>query len=90
VQEGLNNIIKHSKAREVNLHILDRDDSIYLILEDDGVGFDEYGDEFKPGSGLHNMKERAKLLNGTTEIHSIPGTGTVIEVTIPIKVQQYE
>lgn len=86
VQEGLNNIVKHSQATEVNLHILDRDDSIYLILEDDGVGFDEHGEEFKPGSGLHNMKERAKLLNGKTEIHSVPGTGTVIEVTIPTKV----
>jgi signal transduction histidine kinase len=90
VQEGLNNIVKHSQATDVNLHILDRDDSIYLILEDNGVGFDENGDEFKPGSGLHNMKERAKLLNGTTEIHSIPGTGTVIEVTIPTKSQHDE
>lgn len=83
VQEGLNNIVKHAKATDVDLHILDKEDSIYLILQDNGVGFDENQKTFKPGSGLRNMKERARLLNGTTEVHSIPGEGTTVEVTIP-------
>lgn len=89
-QEGLNNMVKHSRATTVNLHVLDRDDSIYLILEDNGVGFNEHGEEFQSGSGLHNMKERAKLMGGTTEIHSVPGTGTVIEVSIPVKANNDE
>lgn len=83
LQEGLNNIVKHAKASEVDLHILDKEDSIYLILQDNGVGFDENEETFKPGSGLRNMRERARLLNGTTEVHSIPGEGTTVEVTIP-------
>jgi signal transduction histidine kinase len=83
VQEGLNNIVKHAKATDVDLHILDKEDSIYLILQDNGVGFDENQETFKPGSGLRNMKERARLLNGTTEVHSMPGEGTAVEVTIP-------
>ncbi len=82
VQEGLNNIINHAKASHVNLHILEKDDSIYVIIEDNGVGFDE--SEIIRGSGLRNMNERARLLNGTTEIHSIPGNGTTVEVNIPL------
>ena len=82
VQEGLNNIINHAKASHVNLHVLERDDSIYFIIEDNGVGFTE--NEIIRGSGLQNMKERARLLNGTTDIYSTPGNGTTVEVNIPI------
>lgn len=82
VQEGLNNIINHAKASYVNLHILEKDDSIYVIIEDNGVGFDE--NEIIRGSGLRNMKERARLLNGTTDIYSTSGNGTTVEVNIPL------
>jgi len=34
--------------------------------------------------GLQNIRERAKLLNGSADIHSTPGEGTVIEIHIPI------
>jgi len=81
-QEGLNNIVKHSGATHVNLHLLDHQDEIYLILEDNGNGFDEKKIQF--GFGLRNIRERAKLLNGTAEIQSTPGEGTVVEVHIPI------
>jgi signal transduction histidine kinase len=84
VQEGLNNVVKHSKASHVDLHVLDKEDSIYLILEDNGIGFDEQSEKFQHGSGLRNMTERARLLNGTTEIHSTANEGTTIEVTIPV------
>ena len=40
-QEGLNNIVKHAGATNVNLHVLDKEDEIYFILEDNGKGFDE-------------------------------------------------
>lgn len=82
VQEGLNNIIKHAQASQVNLHVLEKEDSIYIILEDNGIGFVE--SEIIHGSGLRNMKERARLLNGTTDIHSTSGEGTTLEITIPI------
>ncbi|HEX5171055.1 MAG TPA: ATP-binding protein, partial [Cyclobacteriaceae bacterium] len=84
VQEGLNNIVKHASASHVDLHVLDKEDSIYVILQDNGVGFSESAETFQYGSGLRNMKERARLLNGTTAVHSTPAEGTTIEVTIPI------
>jgi two-component system, NarL family, sensor kinase len=84
-QEGLNNIVKYANASTVDLHIIQKEDEIYLALEDDGKGFEVNGTETAQGMGLQNIRERAKLLNGSAEIHSLPGEGTVIEVHIPIQ-----
>ncbi len=83
-QEGLNNIVKHANASHVDLHVLDKEDEVYFVLEDNGKGFDEIDKNHQGGSGLRNIKERAKLLNGSAEIHTTPGVGTSIEVHIPI------
>jgi two-component system, NarL family, sensor kinase len=83
-QEGLNNIVKYAEASSVNLHIIDKADEVYLVLEDNGKGFDEGKIRPNGGMGLQNIRERAKLLNGTAEIHSTLGEGTVIEIHIPI------
>jgi|GEM_PF-404747 signal transduction histidine kinase len=88
MQEGLNNIVKHANATHVNLHILDKADELYCILEDDGKGFDASSLNgvgiTGVGSGLRNIRERAQLMNGTAEITSSPGHGTVIEIHIPM------
>jgi two-component system, NarL family, sensor kinase len=84
VQEGFNNIMKHSKATQVELYMLYSEEQLYFIVKDNGRGFDESATGTSQGFGLHSMRERAKLLNGNLEIHSTPGQGTVIEVTIPI------
>jgi signal transduction histidine kinase len=85
VQEGLNNIAKHSQATHVTLHLLDKEDEVYCILEDDGKGFNETDLVNYAGSGLRNIRERAKLLNGSADIHTKPGSGTTIEIHIPKK-----
>lgn len=82
-QEGLNNIVKHAGATHVNLHLLDKEDEVYFILEDNGKGFNEHELINNPGSGLRNIRERAMLLNGSVEIHSSPGKGTSVEIHIP-------
>lgn len=86
VQEGLNNIVKHAKATQVEISLVINEDSVYLILADNGKGFESarlnHGHQ---GFGLRNMRERARLLNGTFEITSSPGQGTVIEVSIPMQ-----
>jgi two-component system, NarL family, sensor kinase len=81
-QEGLNNIVKHSGALHVNVHLVDKEDEVYFILEDDGKGFNE-SERMHAGSGLRNIRERAMLLNGTAQIHSAPGKGTSVEIHIP-------
>lgn len=83
-QEGLNNIVKHANATNVDLHVLDKEDELYFILEDNGKGFDEKDPGNNTGSGLRNIRERVMLLNGTVEIHTTPGSGTTLEIHIPI------
>ena len=83
VQEGFNNIMKHAGATHADLYVLHREHQLYLVLKDNGHGFEE-GKQSNSGLGLHSMKERAKLLNGNLEIDSMPGHGTTIEVTIPL------
>ncbi len=83
-QEALNNIVKHAHATRVDLHLLDKEDEVYMVIEDDGLGFDQNEMMTNTGSGLKNIQERAKLLNGNAEIQSSPNNGTIIEVSIPV------
>jgi signal transduction histidine kinase len=80
----LNNIVKHAQATQVSLHVLDKEDEIYLVIEDNGKGFDESKIVENASFGLRNIRERAKLLNGNADIQSSLGTGTIIEVNIPV------
>src|SRR5690606_41492026 len=86
VQEGLNNIVKHAKATQVEISLVINEDNVYLILADNGRGFESaklnHGDQ---GLGLRNMRERARLLKVTFEITSSPVQGTVTEVSIPMQ-----
>jgi PAS domain S-box-containing protein len=81
-QEGVNNILKHSQAK--NAHIaLERDvHEVRLIIEDDGQGFDSK--ENSSGMGLKNIAERTRILGGKLKLDSTPGKGVRIEITIPI------
>jgi two-component system NarL family sensor kinase len=82
-QEGLNNAIKHSGATKVQLQLIGSADSIILLIEDNGKGF-MYDPNFcTPCNGIYNMKERARLLNGTLDIESEPLSGTTIRLKIP-------
>ncbi|RIW12545.1 sensor histidine kinase [Algoriphagus lacus] len=83
VQEALTNIVKHAHATKVSLHVLDKEDEVYVVVEDNGRGFVESEVLKKDGLGLRNIRERANLLDGYTEIHS-SSKGTSIEVHIPI------
>ncbi|MFO7259044.1 MAG: HAMP domain-containing sensor histidine kinase [Bacteroidota bacterium] len=85
-QEAMNNVLKHAGATQVDLHLALSPEQVYLIVADNGKGFNP-GDLKKDeaGYGLRNMKERARLLNGDFDVNSTPGQGTVIEVTIPLQ-----
>lgn len=85
VQEALTNIAKHADAARVEVAIDLNSTAIAVSIRDDGKGFD--GDRpRKAGSfGLLGLRERAYLLGGDATIISQPGTGTVIEVLLPIR-----
>jgi signal transduction histidine kinase len=82
-QEALHNIVKHARARSVNMNLAYDPERVTLEISDDGVGFDRGGD-FPGHLGLHSMRERAEGLDGTLEVESSPGSGTRIRAEIPI------
>lgn len=81
-QEQLKNIIKHSKATQVDIKLssLNRSD-FYLNIKDNGVGFDT--SITRQGIGLSNIHERVKLYEGDVQIISSPGNGCETIVKIP-------
>ena len=83
LQEALANVLKHAQASQVDVVLTFDADSVELIVQDDGVGFDA-GDHGL-GYGLDNMRQRAVELEGKIEISGAPGKGTRIEVTLPAK-----
>ena len=83
VQEALHNVSRHSGARSVSVTVRQTDESLMLIVEDDGRGFDPARTR---GLGLLGMEERITQLGGRLEIQSQPDKGTVLRVTLPIAV----
>ncbi len=81
VQEAINNVLKHSDAKNLNISLTEFSDRVSLYIQDDGVGFDH--DQRTSGNGLRNMRERVVVENGIFELNSSP-RGTVIEVEIPL------
>jgi PAS domain S-box-containing protein len=88
MQEALNNTVKHAHATKVNVLLERKPESVSLIVEDNGSGFDANIAASKStnghGLGLLGMKERALLLGGNVEIESKRGTGTTLFVSIPL------
>ena len=84
-QEALNNIKKHSKASEVRLFIKFHDNTVTVEVRDNGQGFDRTQVMDKAITlehmGLLGMMERAELLGGSLEIHSLPDKGTLISLS---------
>jgi PAS domain S-box-containing protein len=84
-QEALNNAAKHSHARRVEVILERRSDCVLLILEDDGVGFEQTDSGAAGhGFGLVGMQERATLVGARLEIESTPGKGTTILVRMAV------
>jgi signal transduction histidine kinase len=78
-QEGLNNILKHSRATKVYLTLTSSGSTINAVIEDNGVGFlvDDILSPLQAKSlGLISMRERVALIGGDLKIISSPGKGT--------------
>lgn len=85
-QEGLANISRHAKAKNVHVELMRLRDGLQLTMSDDGVGFDVNRDAGRRGSlGLLSMKERVSLVAGTWDIQSTRGEGTRICAWVPFK-----
>ena len=84
LQEALNNVSKHSQARNLKVFLKKKEGGVELGIEDDGVGFDANGIRSKnlgEGIGLSSIKERAYLSGGSVSIQSRKGKGTTVIVS---------
>lgn len=81
-KESVNNVLKHSQCKKLEIKLLVADGFMSLILVDDGVGFDLQ--TVQRGHGLDNLEKRAKDIGGSVHIVSSPGMGTRIEFRLPL------
>jgi signal transduction histidine kinase len=81
VSEALTNAAKHAEASVVHLVVEEEDSVLRVSIRDDGVG----GADPSEGSGLIGLRDRVEALGGTMEIASPPGSGTSVDVSIPIE-----
>ena len=86
LQESLTNIVKHAKASEVKVKLLQTNDSLQLSISDNGIGFNSQSATKLESYGLIGMKERAFLINGNLSVTSKKNAGTTIKIEIPYNI----
>jgi len=87
-QEGLSNVVRHARARHVQIRLAADATRFTGRIRDDGCGFDpqsvQGADAEGRGLGLLGMQERIELLGGQFTIDSAPGRGTELRIEIPL------
>ena len=83
IQETLQNVLKHSKAKNVDLNFYYEQDCLKIQVTDNGKGFDKNVSTKKEGLGLQNIINRAALLGGEAHINSKINEGTTITIITP-------
>jgi signal transduction histidine kinase len=83
VQEALQNAVKHSGARQASVHLAGTSDGLALTVADNGRGFDVDA-AWGKGLGLISMVERLEPFGGTLNIRARPGSGTRLDVNVPL------
>jgi signal transduction histidine kinase len=81
VSEALTNITKHARATTADIQVSAGERDLHVRVRDDGRG----GADFVHGSGLVGIKDRAEALGGRLDLHSRPGTGTTLDITLPLR-----
>ncbi len=85
IEELINNILKHSKAKNASINLMERNGEKLLIqIIDDGNGFDVKRARKKDGLGLSHIEARIKIMQGVFNINSKQGEGTSIFISVPI------
>jgi len=80
IQEVIHNIIKHANANTIYLNGKKENSQLIITIQDNGRGFSE--DKAGGGSGLQNLKKRAKMIDAELSINSQPGKGTFVTISI--------
>ncbi len=81
--EALQNVAKYSQASRVSVRLSASDAHLSFSVQDDGMGFDQAAKGY--GTGLQGMSDRMAALGGELRVTSTPGTGTLVEGSVPIE-----
>jgi signal transduction histidine kinase len=84
-QESLTNVARHAGAQHIEVDLFATPETLTLQVHDDGRGIQKQEIAGLHSLGLLGMRERAKRLGGTFEIQGVPGDGTIVRVSIPVK-----
>ncbi|WP_185154486.1 sensor histidine kinase [Fulvivirga sp. M361] len=84
IQESVNNAIKHSKAKTLEVRVSKGKGTIEVFIKDNGCGFENVDQLQSNSLGLKTMAERIRILRGTLSIRSRKGEGTVVMAKIPV------
>jgi signal transduction histidine kinase/ligand-binding sensor domain-containing protein len=85
--EAVNNSVKHSGAKTIEVTLTSTANALQLSVRDDGSGFSRENGSARPGHyGLIGMKERAAQIGAELSLSSEPGRGTTVSVHLPISV----
>jgi signal transduction histidine kinase len=85
-QELMRNILKHARAERIDIQLNRFEDTINLMIEDNGIGFNVEAVKARhKGIGLANIEKRIQELDGTLTIDAVTGRGTTVMIDIPVK-----
>ena len=84
ITELINNIIKHSRATDATLILVENDASLTITAIDNGIGFDATKPHISEGFGLTQIRARVSNMKGSLAINSKPNSGTSVKITIPV------
>lgn len=82
IQESLQNIFKHAKAKSIAVNFVQDNENIILTIVDDGIGFKS--NKVKKGIGIKNITSRVEQMDGSVEFLSNLGTGTKVSISVPV------
>lgn len=85
INEALSNAVRHARASRVRVTALQNENSLLVIVTDNGIGFDTARIQAGEGLGLRNIQQRAQLHGGQVYIESAPGEGTRVTLTVPVR-----
>jgi two-component system sensor histidine kinase UhpB len=82
LQEQVNNIIKHSKAKNAEIRLSVSNGALGMVVTDDGIGFDLC--KKRRGIGLNNINSRVEIYGGTVQVITSPGKGCSLQIQVPL------
>jgi len=84
IQELINNILKHSKANNALIELKEESNTLFLVISDDGIGFDKTKINLKEGIGINQIDVRIQMMKGKFHIESSANNGTKVTAEIPV------